>query len=350
MSSFPTRATLAGSPSKATAQAWFLSLADFVAQRLAAGTTGAGTATSAELALARASLQVGSQGLKNRIINASGLVQQRSAPTLSASYQYGVADRMMVAAISGSGFAGTVGVLANAGFTSGVGYGAVSASWTGGQIAIQQRLESKDVADLNGKTITVSCKVYHDFGTSRNFQIRVQKPTALDNHTSATILGNSAGIPVASGVVTTISFQLTLGSTDATNGLAVLVFDGGTATVSSKNAVIGDLQLEEGAAATALDIRPYALEYALCSRFYQGVYAGFRTYAGAANTHALNINFPVLMRTTPSITLAGSISSANAGSEAVFGANAAQTRWSFASLASGDSYILERLLILNAEL
>lgn len=56
------------------------------------------------------------------------------------------------------------------------------------------------------------------------------------------------------------------------------------------------------------------------------------------------------MRTTPSITLAGSISSANAGSEAVFGANAAQTRWSFASLASGDSYILERLLILNAEL
>lgn len=80
------------------------------------------------------------------------------------------------------------------------------------------------------------------------------------------------------------------------------------------------------------------------------VNAGFRTYAGAANTHALNINFPVLMRATPSITLTGSIASANAGSEAVFGANAAQTRWSFASLASGDSYILERLFILNAEL
>lgn len=59
MSALPNRSDLAGSPSKSTLQTILLSLYDAVAQRLAAGTTGAGTASAAELKTARDSLGLG---------------------------------------------------------------------------------------------------------------------------------------------------------------------------------------------------------------------------------------------------------------------------------------------------
>lgn len=59
MSALPTRADLAGDPSRATLQTILLAIYDMVAQRLAAGTTGAGIASAAELLLARNSLGLG---------------------------------------------------------------------------------------------------------------------------------------------------------------------------------------------------------------------------------------------------------------------------------------------------
>lgn len=59
MSALPTRADLAGDPSRATLQTQLLAIYDMLAQRLAAGTTGAGTASAPELLLARNSLGLG---------------------------------------------------------------------------------------------------------------------------------------------------------------------------------------------------------------------------------------------------------------------------------------------------
>lgn len=56
MSTLPARADIAGTPDNATAKAALSSIFDFVAQRLAAGTSGAGTASAPELATARSSL------------------------------------------------------------------------------------------------------------------------------------------------------------------------------------------------------------------------------------------------------------------------------------------------------
>jgi len=56
MSALPTRTDLSGTPSNATAKAALTAQYDFVAQRLAAGTSGAGTATAEELRLTRSSL------------------------------------------------------------------------------------------------------------------------------------------------------------------------------------------------------------------------------------------------------------------------------------------------------
>lgn len=58
MSALPLREDLAGAPTNAEVQQILLDMYDMVAQRLAAGTTGAGTATSEELQLARQTLNV----------------------------------------------------------------------------------------------------------------------------------------------------------------------------------------------------------------------------------------------------------------------------------------------------
>lgn len=56
MSTLPARADIAGAPDNATAKSALAAIFDFVAQRLAAGTSGAGAATAPELAAARSSL------------------------------------------------------------------------------------------------------------------------------------------------------------------------------------------------------------------------------------------------------------------------------------------------------
>ena len=78
MSALPTRTDLSGSPSNATAKAALSSQYDFIAQRLAAGTAGAGTATGPELELARTSLQV------DRVVQAQTYTAFTTAGTSSA--------------------------------------------------------------------------------------------------------------------------------------------------------------------------------------------------------------------------------------------------------------------------
>jgi type II secretory pathway pseudopilin PulG len=62
MSALSTRTDISGTPSKATAQAAFTALYDFVASRFQSGTTGVTAATSAELLAARTSLGVSALG------------------------------------------------------------------------------------------------------------------------------------------------------------------------------------------------------------------------------------------------------------------------------------------------
>jgi hypothetical protein len=58
MSALPARTELSGTPTNAAAKAALAAQYDFVAQRLAAGTSGAGTATAAELQTSRESLGI----------------------------------------------------------------------------------------------------------------------------------------------------------------------------------------------------------------------------------------------------------------------------------------------------
>jgi hypothetical protein len=89
MSALPTRADIAGTPSNATAKAALAAQYDMVAQRLAAGTAGAGTATEAELKLARESLQVPHRNYIDNPAGPAGIVYQRTvAATADDAYYF----------------------------------------------------------------------------------------------------------------------------------------------------------------------------------------------------------------------------------------------------------------------
>lgn len=93
MSALPTRTDISDTPSNATAKAALTAEYDFIAQRLAAGTAGAGTATEAELLLARASLGISQPVMRNFWRNSDGFINQRSTATSVADAAYGLFDR-----------------------------------------------------------------------------------------------------------------------------------------------------------------------------------------------------------------------------------------------------------------
>lgn len=247
-------------------------------------------------------------GLRNRIINGSGQVQQRANGTLAAASSYGSVDRMRAGVSGGTGVSGAIGVLA-IGTANQIGYGAVACSWTTGQVNVDQRIEARNTVDLNNKTITVSCKVYHDFGAARNVAIALYRPTSTNDDFSAltTVFVADAGTSCASGSTTTISRTFALGASDASRGIQVSVQDVSAAnTVTSKSFVIGELQLELGSVATPFEQRPYGMELALCQRycFVPATVPQFSLawVATAAAIQGQTMQFPVKMRTTPVVT------------------------------------------------
>jgi hypothetical protein len=230
-------------------------------------------------------------GRRSAVINGNGLIQQIPAPTLTAALQYGAADMHMIGVTGGTGVSGTAGVLANAGFSCGVGYGAIAASWTGGQFIHKHRMPGINTKKYNGKTVTVSGKIYQDTGGSRNITVSLGKPTTtLDTFSAVTNLGTSSAIPVASATVTPFSLTLTLGATDASLGLEILTTDNAANTVSNKNYAISDLQIEPGTNVSTFEQPDEFLELQVCRTFFPVFRCtgsgGFETLPGSCSNYS----------------------------------------------------------------
>lgn len=239
---------------------------------------------------------------KNRIINGSCLIAQRGSVTLSSNASlYGGCDRWFLAS---TGFSTVSAVMSQAGS---VGSGASNSGYvqqyfvttTGsGSLSIQQRIESYNCADLNSKSVTISLSLYQDTGSILSPTINLYKPTAQDNYTSTTFI-NGTSVSLPSGVRTTFTYTVALGSSDATNGLAlVIIFPIGA--VTNKYIQIGDVQLEVGVTATTFDYRAYGDELLLCQRYYTRFTAGSPFGGIIAGGSAWNapITFNPPLRTT----------------------------------------------------
>lgn len=288
--------------------------------QISEGGTGASTASAARTNLGLGVLSTAdsveaaisnSFCFRNRIINGGGQVFQRaSATSLTAGGVYG-ADRWIhycsggtgITASCGSGVSGLGGATNYYTYTSG--------SWTSGIVGFAQRIESLNVSDMNGKSVTISGKVYQNTGSSVPFTVRIQKANSLDNFGVLTTINSASIGSIPSGVLTSFTATFTLGSSDASNGLQVVVESTSAITVSSKIVAITDMQLELGSVATPFELRPIAIELDLCQRYYQTNVAAFAGNVTSGVQYGTWVSFPVTMRAAPTVTFVSSITATN---------------------------------------
>jgi hypothetical protein len=271
------------------------------------GTTGTFTGN-----VQMASLNGGAISLRNKIINGDMRVAQRGSTTLSGVDTYGGCDRTFGGP---SGFTTSSGNILQGGSLGGV-YSSsgflqsILLTTTGaGIVRFGQKIEALNTAELNGKQITISAKLTQDSGAALNATITVYRPTTTANDFSAqTLLATSSAVSVPSlgAASTAITHTFTLGSTDASKGLAVYVTYAGVGAVTSKSFYIGDLQLEVGPVATPFEQRPIGMELALCQRYTIVIpisqFWGSGTLRAGGTASYGFCPLPVQMRTAPAAT------------------------------------------------
>ena len=189
-----------------------------------------------------------------------------------------------------------------------------SCEWT-------QKVETQTSKYLRGQTVTFSFwikKVGATFG-SHNYDCWIGDSETVDDtgwtnsrtadRSRATRpTGMSAGVNFTNNSWIRVTITRTL--TADTNTIYCSIYT--QSTPVNEGIRIAKCQLEIGSVATDFETRPYASEFALCQRYYQapcgsstsGIgQGGIGTYYAVTTSEAFNtINFPVPMRTTPTVT------------------------------------------------
>ena len=263
---------------------------------------------------------------QNRIINGAMVVNQRATSVTATSY---TVDRWSYngsqtskATVAQSSTAPT-GFINSLGVTSSSAYSITS----GDYFTLEQPIEGLNCTDLawgtaNAKTVTLSFQVqssltgtfggvlYAGTGSySYPFSYTISSAntwTAI----SVTIAGPTSGTFVTTNATCfTVCFGLGVGTTySGTAGswqASVLrSVTGATSVVGTNGATfyITGVQLEVGSTATSFDYRPYGTELQLCYRYYINTSSATKTTM-VANANYGAAQFPVQMRTAPTVTL-----------------------------------------------
>ena len=279
--------------------------------------------------------------LKNRIINGAMVIDQRfaGAATANTISDYTVDRWLVLQSVTGKLIAqqNAAAVTPPTGFSYYLGVTSQSSYsvLTGDYYMIRQNIEGYNVADLgfgtaNAKTVTLSFWVRSSLtgtfgGSLRNsagdrsypftYTISVantweQKTITIAGDTTGTWLTtNGIGLIVQFGLGVGTTYSGTAGAWAATNYVTAT---GATSVVGTNGATfyITGVQLEVGSTATPFERRLYDKELISCQRYYQQ-YASTGDSGGylcnAYNDTTVRafgvIQFPVIMRTPPTLTI-----------------------------------------------
>jgi hypothetical protein len=277
-----------------------------------------------------------SLGFRNRIINGDMRIDQRNAGasvTLSNLIDSFCIDRYKFYRDVGGTFTAQRSTTAPSGFTNSLLITAsTGASPSAAQLNFfQQIIEGFNVSDLgwgtaSAKTITVSFWVRSSvtgtysvsFSNSAlgrayvaTFSIASAntfeyKTVTIPGDTSGTWLTtNGEGLRVYWDLGSGSNFNLTAGSWGGTWGTRT----SGSVTWGSNTGAtfyLTGVQLEVGSVATPFERRPFGTELALCQRYYQRI-DGFFAVGFNSTTMTGSINFPIEMRSSPTITVSGAL-------------------------------------------
>lgn len=240
-------------------------------------------------------------GMKNRVINGDMRVWQRG--TSHANTTTYTADRWFV-----NRNGGVSGVTVSQSGSIGNYFLKVQrqASTTATNNSdVRQVIESLNCADLAGQNVTLSFNCYKGAnfsGSSVTAEIRYSTATDdLVNIVGSWASGGSSGI---TPTTTSTRYSLTVSiPANAATLMVRFVTDAYSGTAGADDSIYyNNVQLEAGSLATPFERRLYSQELHLCQRYYwQSETISFFYAAGAGQMHA-PIQFPVTMRTTPTMT------------------------------------------------
>lgn len=329
MSALPTRTDISGTPSNATAKTALTALFDFAAQRLAAGTSGAGAASAAELQLARDSLQI---PLRNYLHNPDGAVYQRTiAATADDVYAH---DRWYVLTETASV---TPSQVSNP--EDGYRYAArLTQSQSSSQrMGRAQIVEGIDTSALRGKTVTVGGRF--KLSAAQTLRYALLAWTGTEDAVTSDVVNSWSNGTFTTGQFfnsTTLSLIAT-GSTALSAATAATCSVSGTVPSNATNLIF--VYWTEAVAAQNVTLDSWAQrlvessflaegirrtpqeELAICMRFYE--YLGdmqFQGYQLSGAAFGCPRAFLYPKRATP--TVAGSWAYANAASGTLTGVTA----------------------------
>ena len=325
----------------------------------------------------------GAYGFKNRILNGQMVIDQRNAgaSVTPTNGQYTL-DRWNANLSQSSKYtvqqnAGSVtppaGFIKYLGVTSSSAYSVTSTDY----FFLEQVIEGFNIADLawgtaSASAVTLSFQVYSSLtGTfggvlansaqNRNYPFSYTISSANTwTQISVTIAGDTSGTWLttnAEGI--RLRFGLGVGSTKsgtagAWSATQYFSATGATSVVGTSGATfyITGVQLEKGSTATSFDYRPYGTELQLCQRYFCKsapigtaiLSSGLGSFVSSAVE--VTTTFPVLMRTTPTVTVydsvpttnkfnyysggwqsGGTVNTASANSEFMLDLNSANANW-----------------------
>jgi hypothetical protein len=261
---------------------------------------------------------------KNRIINGGMGIWQRgtsftginNVPTYAVDRWAGFVS----AVVAGEQIVQSASVPSGTGFLYSAAFGRTASNTNTNSIWFNQLIESNNMRDLAGQTVTLSFWAK----TGANYSggamtVRVASGTSADQSIATYSAGPATGYTGYAAVINTTqsltttwtqySFTGTVGSTALELAVSFAYTPTGTAGADD-NIYITGVQLEKGSTATSFDYRPYGTEFDLCRRYCE-VYSGsgdadgIPQFAGAVDVN----NRPEIFvtyypkRGTPSITV-----------------------------------------------
>jgi len=257
--------------------------------------------------------------------------------------------------------------------------GADTAIATADYANIAQRIEGYNIADLIGKTFTVSfhvrtnivgpfCVSLRNEAGDVSYILGYTTPTqnAFNSKWGHYTFVVEGGLPATStwntltGVGLRVEFTLACGSTyyvgqpeqwyTNTAALALSNQSNLFATVGNKFEVTG-VQVEKNVVLLPqYDLRADSIELALCQRYYCITGSSIRGHAGAAGqSFATTVSFPQIMRAAPVLTKS-IFQEANVSSATVTDITATNARYAITATATGTAYSVYGTLTADSEI
>jgi hypothetical protein len=247
---------------------------------------------------------------KNKLINGALSFWQR-ATTYTATpsaVAYGAPDRWAFYSTTSITASRSTDVPSGQGFQYSLRLQRPAAASTTNSIVALQVIESVNMLDLAGKTVTVSfwAKAGANFSAASSQMVSAVLTGTVADQGSASGLGGWTGVATAgssSPFITSTWTRYSYSAVVASNALEMDVYfqftPTGTAGADDSIYITG-IQLEKGSQATSFDWRDYGRELAMCQRYYEtGVLGQTLNNNGITASVSYSHGFKVSKRSTP---------------------------------------------------